>query len=415
MAKKQIPIDSLTPGMYIVNFDRPWIDTPFLTHRFLIKSTSQLQKIQQAGIRFVEIDTDLGRDIGAPTEQNHNSEWTQDTHPRIEDQFPPIPQASPGAPLSAELATVRANKEQVLQEVKDLLKNIRTAGVVDSGHAKEVTQEIINHTIGHEEACAALIRTRDFSPDLYEHSLSVCTLAVLLGSVLKYDKQILHCLAMGALLHDVGLLCLPAELVRPVRSLSTDDLQRYHQHPELGLEMLKKSQGISDEVKQIVAEHHHTLSPNSKEASHPPQDFRPTSRLIRVVDEYDELLSGQGIKGPLSVKEALGMLYHLGQEQLIDLQIVSHFIAQIGIFPLYSLVELNTGERGIVTAVSPGDLLHPIVLLFQDSKHQTCKSFTPINFASLTDNTQKIEIVSVLDAEKEGINVEEILSNWVTV
>ena len=415
MATKKIPVDSLTIGMFIARFDRPWIDTPFLTHRFLVKTQSQLKKIKQAGIRFVEIDPHLGVDIASSSQTIQDNDHTLDAQIRLENQLKRLPETSPGTPLSNELKEVRIHRDELLHEVKDLLTNIRTSGRVDGNHAKETTQAIINQTIGHEEAWTALIRTREFSPDLYEHSLFVCTLSVLLGSVLGYDKSNLQSLALGALLHDVGLLSLPTELIRPTRFLSPTDLQTYHRHPELGLDLLKKCHGISEEVRKIVTEHHLTTLQTVNANSSLPQDCAPSSRLIRVVDEYDELLTGQGMKKPLPVKEALSTLYQQGQQQLIDLTLASHLITQIGIFPLYSLVELNTGERGIVTSISPGDLLHPIVLLIQNPDHQPYQDPTPVNFSSLSSQTTHLEIVTVLDPEREGINVEDVLADWVTL
>jgi len=415
MAKKQVLVESLKTGMYVVNFDRPWMDTPFLTHRFLIKSTSQLQKIHQAGIRFVEIDTDYGLDVDPLAPKTGDIDPPSDSGILSTSHLEHISKISPGRSLSTELTEVREVREQVLHEIKDMLSNIRTSGMVSSGHAKEVAQEIINQTIGHEQAQSSLIRTREFSQDLHEHSLSVCTLSVLLGTVLDYDKLALHNLALGALLHDVGLLSLPIDLIRPVRSMSASDLTRYHQHPELGFEVLKKSQDIPNQVMQIVAEHHFTLSPNQGNTTTSPQEFSPSSRLIRVMDEYDELLTGQGIQEPLSVREALGQLYQLGQQQAIDLQMASHLIAQIGIYPIYSLVELNTGERGIVTSVTPGNLLQPMVLIIQDPDHRSYQEPIPVSFATPQKKDQHLEIVNVLDAEQEGVKVEEVLADWVAL
>ena len=139
-----------------------------------------------------------------------------------------------------------------------------------------------------------------------------------------------------------------------------------------------------------------------------------SSRLIRIVDEYDELLTGQHRRFPLSIKDALRELYQQGQQQRLDARLVTQFINQVGIYPIYSMVELSTGERGIVTANSPGNLLKPTILLFQDANRKPFLEPVPINFSVINMESALPEIVRVLDPEQEGVRVEKVLADWVT-
>ena len=414
MSIKKIPIDSLRLGMFIVGFDRSWLETPFLTHRFLVKKVSQVTKIREAGIRYVEIDTKQGLDDAQPQVDEIPESSDPDPTIQLEEELAKLPADSQGRPLSNELHHARDLRKEMLGEVKDVLDQVRTSGVVDGGKAKEVAEDIIARTIGHEDALAALIRTREFSPDLYDHSLSVCTLSVLLGRLLGYEKHLLHQLSMGALLHDIGLLQLPTNVVRPRRLLSETEQKLYHQHPILGVEILKKSDGISEEVIEMIALHHQsTFSDLQEDGS--PIEWNTASRVLRVVDAYDELLTGQGLQKPMPVKDALSELYQRGQRNELDLPLVSHLINQIGIYPIYSLVELNTGERGIITAITPGQLLYPVVLVIQDENRQPYDNPIPINFATRLPEEPPLQITDVLDAEKEGVSVEEVLADWVAL
>jgi len=400
--------------MYIVGFDRSWIDTPFLTHRFLLKKTTQLTKLKQSGIRHIDIDTDQGLDVEPHQDAPPSTGTEPDPAQQLEQELAKLPEQAQGMALSNEFNEAKHLRQEMLGEVREVLGHVRTSGVVDGQEAKEVSEHIIARTIGHEETLAALVRTREFSPDLYDHSLSVCTLSVLLGRVLGYEKHLLHILAMSALLHDIGLLRLPSDVIRPIRTLSESDQLLYQQHPELGVEILQKSQGISPAVMEIIQEHH--ASPSSVLHQHDQRDEWATVRdALRVVDAYDELLTGQGLQQALSVKDALKELYQQGQRQELDLNLVSHLISQIGIYPLYSLVELNTGERGIVTAVSPGQLLYPIVLVIQDPDQRPYQEPIPINFATRLPEETPLQITQVLDAEQEGVEVDEVLANWVAL
>ena len=427
MPSKRIPIESLKIGMYLCGIDRSWFDTPFLTHRFLVKNQSQIEKLRGCGVTEVDIDTNQGLDLiideiqegehsEAPVPRAENVQVSLSEPAQIqtlEQRIADLPTSVHGKSLSDELSSRRQLREQMLESVRDLLGSVRTSGVVPAREVKEVAQSIVTETLGHEDACIALIRTREFSPDLYDHSLSVGTLAVVLGRVIGFDEAQLRTLATAALLHDVGLLRLPKEILCAKDRRSGPHWDLYYSHPALGLELLKESSGIPPEVGQIVAEHHVTLDDKGFPRTISSNEISYHSRLIMVVDEYDELLTGQGDRPPLTVKDALGELYRRGERNRLDLQFVSQFINQVGIYPIYSLVELNTGERGIVTANSPENLLQPTILLIEDSNRKPFSEPVPVNFSVITPETSRPEIAKVLDPEQLGIRVEQVLANWV--
>lgn len=414
MKLKKIPIESVRIGMFIVGFDRSWLETPFLTHRFLIKKVSQITKLQQSGIREIEIDLDQGLDVAANQLENESTASAFNPVQQLENELAKLSDDSQGMALSQELNHARELRQEMLGEVREVLDHIHTSGVVDGKQAKDVSEDIIARSVGHEEALAALIRTREFSPDLYDHSLSVCTLSVLLGRLLGYKKETLLHMAMGALLHDIGLLRLSTDVIRQVRSQSTPEHELYQQHPDFGVEILAASKGIPSQVVQMIGAHHKTPNTSGK-PDHLRDEWGAAYEVLRIVDMYDELLTGHGLKKPMAIKDALPELYQRGQRNELDQDLVSHLISQIGIYPIYSLVELNTGERGIVTAVTPGQLLHPVVLVIQDPEHRPYQDPMPMNFATRSHGEEPIQITSVLDAEQEGVSVDEVLADWVAL
>ena len=272
MPPKRIPIQSLKIGMYLCGIDRTWMDTPFLTHRFLIKSQNQIDKLIQCGVKELDIDPSRGLDIEESDKEKSFPETMPGTDPSPqgippiaknaqtpEERIAHLPPTLQGKPLTNELSSMKEVRQHMLESVRDLLGNVRTSGVVEGQQVKEVTQHIISQTLDHEDACVALIRTREFSTDLYDHSLSVGTLAVLLGRLVGFDEVQLRTLASAALLHDIGLLKLPKELTRTKGRLTESELQHYQSHPALGVEVLRESPGVPLDVLQVVAEHHVTL------------------------------------------------------------------------------------------------------------------------------------------------------------
>ncbi|MGB0910836.1 MAG: HD-GYP domain-containing protein [Nitrospirales bacterium] len=425
--KKTIPIDAITIGMYLCGIDLPWMETPFLRHQFLIKTKGEIEKLKKAGVKTLTIDLSRGVDVAEGSDNHEASD--SPAHNTLQDdlglhtesettpeaRISQLPKTLRGKSLSHELSSTREVRQEMLESVRDILGSIATSGVVQASQVKEVTHSIIAQTLEHEEASIAIICSRECSPDLHEHSLSVGTLAVLLGRLVGYDESQLRILGTAALLHDVGLVRIPSSLLLPQNRKTVTDIEQYHSHTQLSIEILLESSEISDEVRKIVEEHHvlpdGTGYPKHIEA----HTIGSMSQLLRVVDEYDELLTGQQGLPPMSGKDALGELLQRSKNNKLNLQLVSQFISQIGIYPIYSLVELNTGERGIVTAHSKENLLQPTVLLIQDATQQPFVDPVPINFSTIQDISSIPQIIKVLDPEHEGVQVEKILADWVTL
>ena len=270
-------------------------------------------------------------------------------------------------------------------------------------------------TLGHEEACIAMIRTRAFSPALYDHALTVSTLAVLLGRAVGLTETALQHLAVAGLLHDSGLLKIPQSLHRPLNQLSDSELGVYHTHPRRGVEMLTKQATLADEVETLIREHHIALDGSGYPSSLEPPKHPIPNRILRIVDEYDELLSGHHTGNSLSIRVALQTIYQQGRKGLLDSDLVATFINLIGIYPTYGLVELSTGERGIVTANSQDNLLQPTILLIQDADHRPLLEPIPFNFSVLSPDGLHPEIVQVLPPEQVGIALDSALEDWMTL
>ncbi len=414
--------------MYVCGIDRPWMETPFLRHRFSIRTHTQIDKLIQCGVKNLTIDINRGIDTDQHIESQGTANRTEQLEPantvqsdvqteeqRATERIANLPKTLRGKSLSNELSSTRDVRSQMLESVRDLLTSIATSGIIQATQVKDVTHSIIAQTLEHEEACIALIRTREFSADLHEHALSVGTLAVLLGRLIGYDDSQLRTLGTAALLHDVGLLRIPSALLTPVNRQSKEDHELYNSHPRLSVEILQESSDISQDVRAIVEAHHVRLDGTGYPTLIAPESTSTSSRLLRVVDEYDELLTGQLGLPPMSGKQALRELYQRAQKNQLDQQLVSQLVSQIGIYPIYSLVELNTGERGIVTAHSKENLLHPTILLIQNASQQPFSEPVPINFATMHKGTSIPEIIKVLDPEQEGVRVEQFLSDWVTM
>ena len=415
MAVKKIPIDKLTVGMYVSGFDRSWLQTSFLTHRFLIKTETQIEKLKQSGVQEVEIDTDKGTDLDGELPIKASLSPTPTPQPEVVAQpvLPQDPEVAMREGLAQRLAGAKQARQELLKSVHTVFDQVASSSSVESEKVKQVVGDIMEKTLDNQAAFLALIRTREFDPALRDHLLSVSTLAIIMGQALGYEGLRLQNLATGALLHDVGLLRLPHYMYRLPHALRKFERTLYESHPQLGTAMLDKNGGFAPEVIRMVTEHH--VTPDGLGY---PQDVAADatleeSRLVMVLDRYDEMLTGQLTLPPQSPQEALSHLYKEGQAKRLDLTLVSQLIRVIGVYPLYSLVELSSGEKGIVVAVPSGKSHQPIVSIVAEASGQRCLPPRTIDFSH--QESGGCTIVTALDPDKEGIVIEDVLREPVAV
>ena len=427
MAKKRVPIQSVKIGMYLCGIDRSWLDTPFLRHRFLLQSPTDLAKLQKSGIQEITIDTDRGLDYTSTLETKDLEELAvapllEPPQANAEASLPPevmriqhLSEDIQGKSLGGELTSIAQTRQCMLEGVQDILETLSKTGGIAVEQVNQVTQSIMTDTLDHEEAYIALIRTREFSPALYDHALAVSTLSVLLARAIKLDASVCQDLAIAGLLHDAGLARVPQALHRPLQELSESEFHIYQSHPKRSLNLLLEQSTLSDLVQTLIREHHVALDGSGYPTNIDPTTIQPASRILRLVDEYDELLSGHQNGQPQTVRGALQSLYQQGKKGVLDADLVGKFINLIGIYPTYSLVELSTGERGIVTANSQENLLHPTILLIQDAAHHPLTEPIPFNFSVLGTANPGPEIIKILDPEEVGIQLNTALEDWVTL
>ena len=198
--------------MYVAGIDCSWFRTPFLKHRFLVQTAEQIERLQRSNIHAVDIDPSKGLDVTSfpiMDEALHTIGLLTST------QAPPAHDASRSlVTLSQELRVALEVRDSLARSVKTIFDEISGRGVVSTSLIKETVQEIIivTRTLSTHATFMAISHGRHLDASFNNHSLAVCTLAMIIGQALGYDPMKLHELVTGALLHDIGLLQLPRHL-----------------------------------------------------------------------------------------------------------------------------------------------------------------------------------------------------------
>jgi putative nucleotidyltransferase with HDIG domain len=364
--RKRIPLHQLQVGMYVAGIDCSWFRTPFLRHRFLVQTAEQIERLRKSNIHSVEIDPSKGLDV-ASFPITEEALHTIGLHTST--QVAPAQDAPRSLEtLSQELTTAQETRDKLIQSVKTVFDEISKTGAAKPGPVNEAVQEItiVTRTLSTHATFMAMSHGRHLDASFNNHSLAVCTLATIIGQALGYDLMKLHELATGALLHDIGLFQLPRHLFRTSTLLSGEDLAAFRHHPRLGAIAIESQREFPQTVRRIAAEHHVTLDGQGYPVETSAGSTAEASRIVMIADRYDELLTGFGGLQPRPSHTAIQQLFQEGEFGRLDLHLVSLFIKLVGIYPVYSFVELNTKERGLITAINPTTLHQPILALTYD-------------------------------------------------
>lgn len=312
---------------------------------------------------------DLDRGIAPPTQHDAATTASAITHAspiQVHKTLKPLAQ------LNEEYAQATLAKQQLTQAVQSVFTTISQTGTVDTQQTSEAVQEItiVTRTLTHSSLFIALSQNQPGDSRLSQHALTTCTLSLILGQARQFNPLELQELATAALLHDIGLLEIrPAIWKRAytVSGLSQAEKYEFETHPTRGVLTLQRRGGFDPSVLHLIANHHAYLDDSGYPKEARGEFTSDRTRILMVVDRYDELLTGFGGNTALTPHHTFQCLYHESQKGKLDQGIVSTFIGLIGIYPVHSHVRLNTQELAVVTELNPTQLHQPIITITHHS------------------------------------------------
>jgi HD-GYP domain-containing protein (c-di-GMP phosphodiesterase class II) len=396
--------------MYLIGVNRSWLQTPFLRHKFKIKDQSEIEALRCAGITEVTVDTEQGLDV-----VDHESSRSTSIQPVLVEHSPAVtPQASvavppsqpPAAMLAENLAKATQRRAQWVQRLNGLFEQVRKTGYLQQDVVSQVIDEIISDVLDRQDACYAALVLRRPDPTLHEHGLTVCALSVMLGQALDYNREQLEQLGIGGMLHDIGLTRIPQNIVKRPSAMSPAQKALYDSHTTQGGVLLKQGGSFSQSVLAIV-NGHHNLTVRTGEKEGLSATDHAFARVVGIIDQYDELMTGHTGLTPMSSHQAMTQLYQRYRADEGLVQVVSYLIRVIGVYPLYSLVGLSSGELAVVGAITPGKAHLPLLYICRDQYGNRCLPPTPVDLIHEPENGRTIR--DVRDAVREGLDVETIL------
>lgn len=405
MATKRISIDKLTPGMFIVEMDVPWYRTPFLFHKRAIKDLQTIQLMKQHGIRMVTIDTSKGSDLpSASTASPDHGVQPQSTS--AEPGPVPVTQPTPAPPTNDQPAMViYAQAQEAVERIFDDLER----GIPPSPEAtKAVVSNVLAQVLSDRTAMTtqlAIQKIKQFDRSLTSHALDTCVLSLIVAIESELDQPTQELVGMGALLHDAGYVRLPRNLVRKRDECTGPDKTLLEQHCKLGIALLSEHPGMPEDVLRIVREHHERTDGSGFPGGLSGSNISPLAQIVGIVDFYDGMVSRRGTRPAMVPHDAVRQLFLTGERGQFEKSLVELMIRSIGVYPVGSLVRLNTGEQAVVVGVNPQQRLKPLVKVTTDPHGGSYPTPIEVDLATpSTDHTVR-SVLRVLDPTRERVNI----------
>jgi HD-GYP domain-containing protein (c-di-GMP phosphodiesterase class II) len=397
--RQSIPLEKLCVGMFVVELDVPWINSPFLTHARRIKSFKDIDALRRSGVKNLVIDLTKG-DSPKLSEQNTGmvetdqivTETSQLDGP-TELQGPRLDEVLKQPTADQEMAAAKEVRNQVLRVVATLFNAIESGKTVATEEVNPLVEQTIASLKRNNQALMSLMHLSRKSQKLADHAFSTYCVALTIGVRLKIALADLQMLGLAALLHDSGWLQLPLNLMGKRSRYTLSELALMQQHVQLTHKILQFS-ALPKLVYRIIAEHHERNDGGGYPAGLKTSRIHPLSQILAVADSYDEyvhqLQDGPGMMPRL----ALQTLYKETKSGRFSTEVVTAFISMMGVYPVTSVVLLETLEKAVVLEHNQAAHTTTIRILYDESGKPLKTPITAI--LPQNDNPQRI-IKTLLD------------------
>ena len=302
---------------------------------------------------------------------------------------------------------------KTLQLVKEVVDSVRNQKVLNVRKAKRLMQNAVNAVMQDEAALLGLANIKNYDEYTFNHSVNVSIYAIALGQRVGIPKKHLSHLGMAGLFHDIGKTRIPREIINKSGKLTPEEWIVIRSHPVLGAEIVMKMKEwgeLSTRMIDAAFEHHLKYDLTGYPKLTRKRRISLFGRIITLADFYDALVRPRVYnRFPYVSEKILGfMLERSGKD--FDPSLVKVFINMIGVFPLGTLVLVNTNEMGIVTEIQEDvePLERPKICLLSYSDGEYRKGdVVDLRRSDQTTGEFKRSIVRTLDPNEYHINVAE--------
>ncbi len=367
MAHREVPVEFLEFGMFVAKLDRPWTETPFVYQGFVLKTEQQIEALKKY-CKVVYVDPEKRQEVRAPRLLTlPPSSTRQVIAEQSKEKVRGTVVYKELAKVEEELPRARSVFTQTNAIVHTMSRAVVTGNALDGNRAKQAVTEITDSVVRNPDAMMLLVTMRDKAEETLNRSTQVSVYMTVFGRFLQLERESLETLGLIGLLQDVGMLKLPAGIPGRRADLAPEEDEIFKSHVTHSVEILSQTAGLPADLPSLASLHHERYDGSGYPRGLKGSAISQTGAIAGIVDTFDMLTAPAPYGMQMPPSNALNVLFQNRGTQF-HAALVEQFIQCVGAFPVGSVVELNSGEVGVVITQNLVKRLQPRVMVVQDAK-----------------------------------------------
>ncbi len=322
-------------------------------------------KVVKAGIKEIYIDTSKGMDVAGGESATQVRREIDMEITKISENV----QQDVSLPMREELHAAKKAHSAAKRIVTNVMHDVRMGKQVELEAVNGVVEQMVDSIFRNKGALSSLSRIKSKDEYTFFHSVNVCVLMVAFAKGLGMPRTVINRAGVGALLHDVGKMAVPHGILNKNDRLTDEEFAQMKDHVVQSRIILRQTPGITEEAVAVAAQHHERYDGSGYPDRLKGEEISELGRMAAIVDVYDAITSDRCYHKGLSTSEALRKIFEWGKYHF-DPKMVELFIKVVGIYPVGTMVRLESGLVGVVKEPGTENLLMPVVTVIFDKKNE---------------------------------------------
>jgi HD-GYP domain-containing protein (c-di-GMP phosphodiesterase class II) len=400
---KKISVDELEFGMYVTQLDRPWTETPFLFQGFILREPEQLETLRK-----------FCKDVYVDVERSELPDETRRALLTIKASAAPtgIRQVEhvERTNVEAELPRAATSYEAAQSAWEAVAATVSGGGELDGGAIQGAVKDMSASVMRNPDALVLFSALKERGGYFLGRAMNTSIYMIMFARFLGMTSEDIERAGLVGLLQDIGMLQVPDDILSKTGPLSPDEQKLVRGHVQSGAEILHKTAGLPPEVAKVVELHHerHDGSGYPRGLSH--EDLGTIGACAGIIDTFSAMTTKRPYAEAIAPSNALGML-HKWRDKSFHPLLIEEFIRCIGVFPVGSVVELNSGEVGIVISQNVAKRLQPRVMVVRDIQGNPIRpqKLIDLSRSPKISEEETYRIRRTLEYGRSGVGLKDIM------